>query len=579
MITPGPGYSDVLNNGYLCCKNGAAQAWIEFGGISTSFNQIIVLAENVALFQERNPLAEPVEIFEVGSLFFDSLDPAGDAIAVWIGGWYPTVAWGTGGRPAHGTDEGHAWTTNTIAAPAVGQVIRYAYNDAATLDKDHFIVDYLDMAGYRMGGEDPWVQVTLPRLGLTLRDDITNTTPAASSKLYLSRGGADCTEGLAASGTIQIANEQISYSSRDRDGVIVSARGANSTSAAAHTAGDLIRVVDTDGIATQGPLVESIGWSRARAPYPQSFKIRYSNLDAARVPSDDNHDEDYTTETITGNAASSYTLALSPSKRVSIVLIEIDHMTVDPARPRLNDITIVADPDQYASDVVIAAQDAIYVIGQILTNAGIPVGALAFTPGAVTLDDLETAEGESAWSVAADLAARTDVLVNARRDGKILIAPNNLPAGALSAAATFSEVSAASVEFVQNGAAAVAQVRQPYRLADGTTDIARYPTTPVHIAGQIVDAEETRYASAGTALAAAKRHFILARYPVTLVVTCAEGQIDRRPGDVVRVQWQYADDMQTIDRIGIVVGADHEIRGGILSTVLTVAQVDREWPG
>lgn len=581
MIAPEASYSNTLNNGWLCQKTEAAAVWIEFNGLDTSPGDLIIFAENERLFREANPLAEPIAIFEIGSGFFDALQATGDAVAVYIGDWFPTTAWGVGGRPQRpggGSDDGHAWTANTIPVPGVGQIIRYSYNGAAVNDRDHFLVDYIDYAGYRSTGEDPWLQLKLPALGLAIRDNITAGSPAAGQKLYILHGDGPGTEGLTAAGTIQVGMEQIAYSSRATDGVVVSARGANGSTAAAHQAGDLVRVV-AGGVATLGQLISRIEWKRAQAPYPESFKIRVTALDSARVPSDDNHDADYTTVAdVTNHGATSYSLALSPT-RATHVIIEIDHMNVYPARPRLNALRVMADTSAFDANTMLAAGDAVNVVERVLLNAGLPAAAIAKTLGGVTLDQVETAEGESVWSVAADLCVRCNLMLEATRLGSLAVAPNSLPAGVLTASATYTEVESARVEFVQTAAAAVAQVRQPYRLADGTVDTARYPTDPVHPAGQLVDMPENRYASAAAALGAAQRQYILQRWPTTLVVTCADGQPSIRPGMVVMVQWQLAPDMQPISRKGIVVGADHEIADGMWGTVLTVLQIDREWTG
>jgi hypothetical protein len=298
------------------------------------------------------------------------------------------------------------------------------------------------------------------------------------------------------------------------------------------------------------------------------------------VPPDDNRGDDYTIGAQeTGWAAETYMLNLSPSLRATNVIIEIDHNNTYPSRPRLNAFRVIADPAAYDSSTAVAAGDAVNVIERVLLNAGLPAAAIAKTLGSVTLDKIETSEGESAWSVAADLAARCNVAIDATRTGTLAIYPNTLPAGVLSPAVNYTDVSVAALEFVQTAAAAVAQVRQPYRLSDGTTDTARYPDVAVHPAGQLVDLPETRFASAATALDVAQRSYILQRYPVTMVVQCADAQPTIRPGTVVNLQWQLASDMQPIDRLGIVVGADHEIADGMWTTVLTVMQIDREWSG
>lgn len=580
FLAPNAHMPGTLNNGLIANKTAAAAVNINFDGMGTSPGDLIVFCENIALFQQANPLATPAAVFEIGAGFFDSLNLAGDAVAVYIGGWYPTVAWGTGGTPAApGGLTGRSWSGPTIPAPGFGQIIRYDYVAGAANSAAYFKVDYVDMAGYRNGGEDPWVKVTLPPLGLTLRDDITASAPGAGAKLYLLKGDQPSTEGLTSTGTLQIGLEQITYTARAVDGVTVGARGANSTTAAAHVLGDTVRVLDTDGVATVGQLVKSITVSRKQVPAIESFKIRFSNQDTARTPPDDNHDEDYTVAANpTGNSSLSYTTTLSPSRRVTNIIVEIDHMAGTLYRPRINDIEILADEAAFDSSYALAAQDAAYIAVKVLTNAGIPAGALTVTTGADTIDELQTAEGESAWAVAADFAARSGLLLNCTRLGACAIGPNGLVAGALTASSTWTDVNGASVEMVAAYSGAVGQVQIPYRLPDGTTGIAKYPTEAAYSSERVLEQPETRYATEAAATNAAQRLYLRRRYPVQLVVTCADEQPTLRPGAVVAVQWKMgqATDMQQINRTGVVVAADHEISGGIWRTVLTVVQMDRE---
>lgn len=582
FLAPNAHMPGTLNNGLLANKTSAAAVNINFDGLGTSPGDLIVFCENMALFQQANPLAAPKAIFEVGAGFFDSLDLNGDAIAVYIGGWYPTVAYGTYSTPpkAPGSLTGRSWTGSTIPAPNVGQIIRYDYVAGASAAYQYFKVDYVDMAGYRNGGEDPWVKVTLPPLGITLRDDITASAPAAGATLYLLKGAAGGIDGLTASGVLQIGMEQISYVGRvPNAGVVVQTRGYGGTTAAAHVAGDVVRVIDTDGVATVGQLVKSITVRRARVPYIESFKIRISNGDTARVPPDDNHDEDYTiAANPTTNSAAAYTVNLSPSRRVTNVIVEIDHMAGTLYRPRINDIEIVADPAAFDPNLALGVQDAANVVAKLLTNAGLPSSAVTVTTGAGNVDDLQTAEGERVWAVAADLAARTGVLLNCTRTGSILAGPNALTASALSASATWTDVNSSGVDMVQAYSGAVGQVQIPYRLPDGTTGTAKYPAEPAYTSEAVQTEPETRFATAAAANDAAERLFIRRRYPLQLVVTCADEQPTIRPGAVVAVQWAlgFGTGMQQMNRMGVVTAADHEISGGVWRTVLTVLQLDRE---
>lgn len=584
LLTPDAPYSNVILNGYICCKTQSAATPINFDGLSTSPGQVIAIVENLAKYQEANPLANPASTFEIGAPFFDALSLAGDAIAIFSEAWSATIAWGTGGQPKRigSTDYGTAWTTNTIPAPGPGQIIKYRYWPGVTLDTNYFIVDYTDWGGYTpLDVNDPWIQVDLPRLNLSIRDDITASSPAAGARLYLNKANSASTEGLLSSGTLQIGLEQISYSARFADGVTVSARAANGTTAATHKAGDAIRVIDTDGTATEGYLVSRIEWSRnGRSPYPSEFTIRRSNADSARVPEDDNHTDDYETlASVAGHVATSYSLTLSPSRRSTVIIMEIDKMSDDPSRPRLNTLKIIADTAQYDSAYVMPdGTTAGALIAQILTNAGLPSSAIITNAGTLATGTLTTAAGESAWSVAADLAAKASTLISVGRTGTITISANSLPGGSLAPTFTASEVTAAAVEMAQASAKPYGQASQAYILPDGTKGVARYPTeTP---AGNLPPLElaEARFTTAAAALDAVRRSYILARYPIQFVIELAEPAPDLRPGTAVTFTWQFADDMQPVSRTGIVMAADHEIQGAAATatTVITLAQIDRE---
>lgn len=584
ILTPEAASPNVITNGFLCCNSQPATTPINFDGIETSPGQVIAIVENQARYEEANPLANPAAIFEIGAGFFDSLNLAGDAVAIFADSWRPTVAWGAGGQPkrAGSSSHGAAWTTNTITPPGPGQIMRYRYLAGVTQDNQYFLTDYVDLGGYTPADvDDPWIQIDLPRLGLSVRDDMAAGNPAAGQKLYIVKGGAASTEGLTATGTIQIGLEQITYTARQADGVTVGSRGANGTTAASHKAGDLVRVVDSDGAATEGMLVSRIEWDRnGRAPYPAEFRIRRSNADSARVPEDENHGDDYEQLVYVDNhAATSYSLTLSPARRCTVIILEIDRMSVDPSRPRLNAIRAIADPGQYDGGAVLASATAAQLIVQVLANAGAPLGALTMQAGTLDVGDLTTAAGESAWSVAADLAAKTSTLISVQRTGGIVIGPNLLPGGSLSPAFAVTNVTAAQVETAQASSKAYGQARQPYILPDGTKGIARYPTVLAAENLPVLELAETRYASAAAAQAAVQRAYILARWPVQFVVELAEAQPALRPGTVVSFAWQFADDMQPVARVGVVLAADHEIEGGKMTTVITVAQVDREANG
>lgn len=204
------------------------------------------------------------------------------------------------------------------------------------------------------------------------------------------------------------------------------------------------------------------------------------------------------------------------------------------------------------------------------------VGAEA---GTVDIGSLTTSAGDSAWAVAADVAAKSATLIDAERAGTIRIKANTLPGGTLTATYAVTDVIAAGVELAYSSAKPYGQARLPYILPDATKGTAYYPSALETAASPILELAEARYASASAAQNAAKRAYILARYPVQFVVQLAEPNLAIRPGTVASFAWQFASDMQPVSRTGIVMAADHEIEAGNATTVITIAQVDREAAG
>ncbi len=422
--------------------------------------------------------------------------------------------------------------------------------------------------------------LTLPEIGLQLDGAITDSAPGTGDRLYIADlSGAGSTIGLADSGTLQIGTEQITYNGRTVDSVNVLARGANSTTAAAHVDGDLVQVLD-GATATTAPLVARIEWQRAQTPAPSHFVVRISSAPTVLAPGDAGYTADWTAvATVTSHSALDYSLTLGTPARARHVLIEITRMGTDPARPRLNEILVILSATAYDSAVAMDADTVEDVAQELLDGASYNGPAVTVATSGQTIDGITTDNQASAWEVIASLARYANALVDMRRDGALAVGANTLIAGTLTAATTIAAVQAAAVEMVQSGYAGAAQVRLPWRTPDGATvDEVRYPATPA-TAGEIVELDQSLFPDSTTATYAAIRAYIMRRYPVLWLIECAEEQPTLRPGAVVGVQWQLDSTMQQADRTVIVAAADHELSDGKWTTVLQCKQVDRAAPG
>ena len=181
------------------------------------------------------------------------------------------------------------WSGGNLAAPAAGQTLRrnwsIAAGNAAQNTAAAWFVDEIETPGYFIDGSRIlWLQAHLARLALQSRDALTSSSPGTGGTLYVVGTNNDATvDGLPASGTVQIGAEQISYSAKTaaNDGLVVSARGASGTVAAAHLNGDQLLVV-VDGTALDLRAVTAVTLTRpAGLPVPTAFRIWASTRDKA----------------------------------------------------------------------------------------------------------------------------------------------------------------------------------------------------------------------------------------------------------------------------------------------------------
>lgn len=562
---------------------------VGFNNLACKFGDRLIFCEDRATFEADHPLAKPARIFQIGSQWFNDIRTAGDAICwynpnggTWTG---RTFAWGDGydhpTRDADDGGDGPDWVGAKVTAPQPGQVMRYYYTAGQTWAYTQYRTDYLDHAGYAIDdGTDPWIIVTLPGLGLIIDADMTAGSPAAGATLRIvDESGGATTGGLPSSGTIQIALEQISYSSKSDAGIVISARGANSTTAAAHAKGDRVYVVDSTGTATDGQPIREITWRRrAGGSVPARFYLYRSGLETVRNPSQSGYGNDYEElASVSNHSAATYTITLSPPRRTRHVLLQFEYMTTNPGRPRLNELEAYINESAYGTATWISGSpSAAAMIAQVLINAGLPSAAITQSSGTATITGFTTAK-DKAWRVAVDLADYAGAYIAQPLTGLITIQPNTLwTAASLTPASTFSRSNAKAIEISQILDMSISQVIVNWRTPDNSASgQEKYPATPLTV-GAPVELDEAIFANAGAAQNAAKRRFLQGRYQYQIAIECAEGKPTIRPGAVYTLDWQLAEDMQPIQRTAIVTAVDHQIANGQFATVLTCIQSERE---
>ena len=549
----------------------------------------LILCEDEDVFLAQNPISAADKVLAYPA-FFTVQSAAGGEI--WLQNnvnltWNNRVRWGTGnGGVVTAGVPGTAWPGPTVTAPLPGETMRYIYtpSPAATNPKDYWVTGPISTPGYNVDTTTKqFVMVSLPGIGLKLAENITATVPGAGALLKIWDGSSPSTSGLSSSGTLQIGDEQITYSAKTAEGVTVASRAANSTTAAIHDLDDLVYVLDS-GTATDAPLITSIGWRRFNGTiYPKDFIVRRSNLPG--TPRDIQTTLDWTdVATVTNASASSYTYNFGSPVRLKHFIIEMTKMTSDPARPRLNEAFAILDSTTYdATNLWMANGTAVEdVIRRVLLNAGVPNGAIITSgEGDPTIDNITTADA-NAWAVVSDLADMCGVRLVVGRDSKISMAQDSYWSTLTPTVEnTWDETNTASVEKSYRNGLGVSQVKVNWRSPDETlSGFEVYPATPEPV-GRVQETLQKVYTSALAAAMSAKKQFIMARYPYSAVAELADANMTLRPGGVDRLTWQPAAGQRstenpTINRLYMRIQVDHQIERGIWSTVVNLLQVERE---
>lgn len=552
----------------------------------------LIICEDQEVFTRLNPLAQPGAIIERRAWFRHIRAAGGD---LWLrqpqlGFWYNRVAWGDGNYgsdpwPDHEDAPERAFGGGMIRAPGPGENIRYMFSgnaqNLANSGNTHWRVELIKNAGYEITtSPDEWVMITLPPLGLKLTADISFERPSAGETLRISNDGGPSTAGLPDSGTLLFAAEQITYNGKTTDGVTVVARGANSTIADDHKAGDTVYLL-VSGIATDGQLVKSVGWYRYLGLInPKNFTFRYSLLAGnARDPGQPDWQNDWQNAVVDFDnyTAPQWEYFFSPSIRAKHLLLQIERMNVDPARARVNEIRAILDPAAYSSDLWLPdGQPSFAVLRAIILQSGYPVDAISYeNANSPTISDVITAD-DTMWTVAVDFAEYANCQIRVRRDSKIELYNNPLWTNTLAPSFTWTDENTAAVDVNWQNGIGVNQVKLKWKRFNASESGEQsYPSTPQAV-GEPLELDEVRYANDAAMLAAIRRKFTLARYSTLIDVESADAQPTFRPGGVCKTQWRLHGQMNALDRTCFVVEAQHSIEENQWYTAASLQQVGRE---
>ena len=567
----------------LYAANGGSSyfEWLWGGPGSVEAESRFIFTEDIELFQQWNPLAEYAAICE-NAAFFDYLPAVGGEMWIRFGlinSWRSRVRYGNGnGYINHDEAPDRTWSGAAITAPDEGETMRYIYTPSGSPANaaDYWVTDMVHHAGYQLDEDnESWHMVSLPGMGLLLESDITSTVPGTGELLRIVDASENPnTGGLDDSGVLQIGSEQISYSSKTENGVIVGSRHYGGTTAATHTKGDAVYIV-ADGLATDAPALTRIELAWNGSIIGKAYTMYVSNLPTdPRQPGAANWSDDWenfnTLLTNTNNPQINYCIAIS---RIKHILIVFQQMSVNPARARLAELRAILDETKYGADAALPANTvAGDLLEQVLLNAGIPLAAISHS-GTPALNQVQTA-ADNAWLVISDYADFAGLKVTVARDSKISITPSTLWSSSQTTTFTWDRTSARKIKKTWSDGEGVSQVVLPWRAPSGEAEgKARYPETQNAI-GSPYELEESLYNSAAAAAIAAQRRYYVLRYPATVLIDSAANQLSMRPGAIHKVNWQTTFDHSTLNRPYIVIKTDHHVEKRIVTTAVELQQIE-----
>lgn len=469
------------------------------------------------------------------------------------------------------------WTGAAMAAPTAGQTARMKFFPTApTTSKEYWEVGKVATPGYNVLTADrEWVYFSLPTMGLSLVADINSSV----TSIVIGKEGQANVDGLPASGTLQFGIEQITYTAINRTTGTVSggARGANSTTAVAHLAGDTVYVV-VSGVATEGYPVDTIQIERPTGfSVPKDFLVYGSLMATARNPGDDYFTDDYTLlATVTSNAATSYSLDLSATApRIRYLLVEVTAMSASPSRVKINELRVLIDGDVLDSTKYLASGTVAAAMDILVLAAGVPAAATTDGGGSQTVDEYTT-QTDLVWPVIVDLAEFTNTRVTVGRDSKITFQSDPFwgISGTPSEGSEITRTSAAHVEINKMPVHTVGQIELTWRPpASETEDIATFPAS--YTTGRKAKVGPYVYADATAALAGATKRYYQMRRPYDAVVELATQGDTIRAGTVRGLNWILHDSQLAQDRTYLCIQSAHTIKNFGWNSVLTLLQLNR----
>lgn len=535
----------------------------------------VIICDNLERFEAENPGHGAHDVLtaegrESGINIFNILSPSIGGLAIFSRGTgiQGSIAlWGGQSYAAmKATRTDLTWSRvfsgATAAAPALtGQTLRYLFNPPApTQGNDYWTVDYVHTPGYDLPGNSgigssgdppPWVQIELPGLGLELASNIL----ANATTIPIKDASGPSTNGLPTSGTIQIGTEQINYSAKGEESLTCS------PTAQPHVAGDKIYLLE-GGTITDALPIKQIQFLPARSGIrPELIRVSLSRLPGgARRPNEgDGYVYDYqlitdiTYSALTGGV---YNVPVA-NRRIKTALFIVRSLNSnEPKRPRLQQIKLLVDRDQYDQTYWASDPDASLFLRDVLSRVGYAAGSIITSGSFPDLESQQTAT-TSAYDILLDTARQYLLRVSVGWDSRITITPTAFWTTLTHAPAVYwyrHTLQNASIQ--KRGGNRVKQMEIEYSTA-GASATYYYPTV-ANRDGTQTPAGPYRVSSAGLMSAIAINLYNIETADYVFSADVAGTGSTVKPGDIHAVTWDWGD-QEDKQRKFVIVAVEHKI--------------------
>lgn len=309
-----------------------------------------------------------------------------------------------------------------------------------------------------------WLAAEIPQLAITLTEDISSGSPTTGGTITVSPS----TAGLAQDGgQIMIDTECIAYSSATDTTLVVSERGANSTTAAAHLTGAIVYQFENSQ-ATTNDFIDHVRWQRKNtyddgvAAVPTDFEIYTSTLASPIYPTTNTTDNawrnDWTPYAyVSGHSDFSWDSHQTDGRRARHVMILCRKM-LNEGRFILSELEVNRAGSHDPSSIAVSTVGDVFE-NILLNDFGFPIAQLEVGDLSAISHDFVATRGRLSERLK-ELASQTGNVIYYNRDNTITItrSPWHPLGGLPDVTHTLTRDNLRTVSFVESQRNAIGQV-------------------------------------------------------------------------------------------------------------------------